>query len=294
MASDRGQKPPPVFSEKVIAFADILGFSDMVNGASDADLPGLLGLMKELGAPLDAARFYGVPPMCPCAPRLSDTLDFSITQVSDCIVISAEKSPAGVINLVNYCFGIAVRFLQRQMMVRGAIVIGRIFHQGMTIVGEGYQRAVAGEKAVRAFAKNANAEGGPFIEVGPDVIKYIAEQPDKCVRTMFEGSTHTDGSLVTIYPFHALATSPAAVVGEDFDPQRWIVSVTGSLSRWQGLRADLQRRSAGASNRVQAKFAHSLEGIDHIIARDQDRLRSLKHIIATGRKPPIGSVWGAL
>lgn len=294
MTSDRGQKPSPVFSEKVIAFVDILGFSDMVNSASDAALPDLLDLTKKLGTPLDAARFHGVPPVCPYAPRLSDTLDFSITQVSDCIVISAEKSPAGVINLVNYCFGIAVRFLQRQMMVRGAIVIGRIFHQGMTIVGEGYQRAAAGEKVVRAFAKNANAEGGPFIEVGPDVIDYIAEQGDKCVRTMFERATHTDGNLVTIYPFHALASSPAAVVGEDFDPQSWIASVTRSLSRWQSFRDDLQWRSAGTSDRVRAKFAHSLDGIDHIIARDKDRLSSLAHMIATGRKPPIGSVWGAL
>lgn len=86
---------------------------------------------------------------CPNARHEPKLLDFKVTQVSDCVIVSAEQTPAGVINLIGYCWEIARKMLAQGYLCRGAIVIGLIFREGMTTVGEGYQRAVRREKQVR-------------------------------------------------------------------------------------------------------------------------------------------------
>src|SRR5690242_13343286 len=123
-----------MYQDKFIAFVDILGFSELVmkseaggDGAPDAkyilDLTGKLGSAKER----DHFAKYG-PTHCPCAPYLSKDLDFRVTQISDCVVISAEVSPAGVINLLQHCFGIAIQILQAGHLCRGYITRGSIVH----------------------------------------------------------------------------------------------------------------------------------------------------------------------
>src|SRR6267378_3569937 len=77
----------------------------------------------------------------PFAARVRADLDFRLTQISDCVVVSTEISPAGVINLVNRCWGAVIRLLQNGLMCRGYITRGRIFHTETQVIGTGYQRA---------------------------------------------------------------------------------------------------------------------------------------------------------
>jgi hypothetical protein len=91
----------PAFSEKFIGFVDILGFKNMVAAAEDGrgmPLQTILNAAKKLGTSGERERYrQDGPRVCPCAPKLSKGLDFEITQVSDCVIVSAEISPAGLI-----------------------------------------------------------------------------------------------------------------------------------------------------------------------------------------------------
>lgn len=286
----------PRFATKVIAFIDILGFKQMVAKATDADLPELLALVGLLGKPLDIADFAHGPLVCPASRHDHRYLDFSVTQVSDCVIVSAERTPAGVINLISYCDHIAVRLMQRGHLCRGSIVIGPIYHKGTAIIGEGYQRAYASEGAVTAFSTPGLdlSGGGPFIEVAPEVLRYIADETDDCVRKMFARITHSDSSTTAIYPFHAMAESHFTTVDENFDPRKWHESISKWRALWIKQREDLARQSDASPPKVQAKFAHVVKGMDHIIERADDRIRQLDHMLMTGRLPREGSVWGML
>lgn len=286
----------PSFVVKAIAFVDIVGFSNMVETATDKDLPSLLELTDCLGKPLDAAQYIRGPIMCPNAPFLEETLDFKVTQVSDCVIVSAELSPAGVINLVHYCSNIALRIMGRRQLVRGSIVIGQIFHQGIRIIGEGYQRAVKGEGQVTLKSDPLKTEsaGGPFIEIGPDVLDYVRSQPDECVKLMLSRMTESDGTVTAIYPYNSVAESHFCEVKEDFDPYRWRESVKRWRAGWLEMRQFLSETANALPPKPKAKWQHAIKGVDHIISRADDRIRQLNHFIARGTNPPLGSTWGLL
>lgn len=289
--------PAPSFANKVIAFVDIVGFSNMVERATDHDLPGLLELVARLGKPLDAVDYHRYGPIaCPNAKYLDKALDFKITQVSDCVIVSAELSPAGVINVIHYCSNIALKMMEHRQLVRGSIVIGPIFHHGISIIGEGYQRAVKGEGRVSLMSDPLKTEsaGGPFIEIGPDVLRYIADQPDKCVKHMLLMMTETDGTVTAIYPYNSVAESHSCEVKEDFDPHYWRASVSEWRGSWMEMREFLSSMARSLPPKPAAKWQHAAKGVDHIISRADDRIRQLDNFIARGRNPPLGTVWGTL
>lgn len=288
--------PLPSFVTKVVAFVDIVGFSNMVEKATDHELPRLLELTECLGKPLDAVDYRDGPIACPNASFLDKALDFKITQVSDCVIVSAELSPAGIINLIHYCSKIAMKMMEHRQLVRGSIVIGPVFHQGIRIIGEGYQRAVKGEGRVTLMSDPLKTEsaGGPFIELGPDVLRYIADQPDKCVKHMLSMMTETDGTVTAIYPYNAVAESHFCEMKEDFDPHYWGASVSGWRDSWLEMREFLSATEKSLPPKQAAKWQHAIKGVDHIVSRADDRIRQLNHFIARGRNPSLGSTWGTL
>ena len=99
----------PQFADKFIGFVDVLGFKGMVRDSEEGrglPLPELIDALKELGNETDRKRYekHG-PTTCPGARYIRKDLDFQLSQISDCVVVSAEVSPAGVINLVSHCWG---------------------------------------------------------------------------------------------------------------------------------------------------------------------------------------------
>ena len=56
---------------------------------------------------------------CPEAPSLSPDLDFALTRQFDTVVVSAEISPAGVINVLAHCWIAALKLMGKGLMTRG-------------------------------------------------------------------------------------------------------------------------------------------------------------------------------
>lgn len=213
------------FKDKFVAFVDVLGFKKLVEAAETGKGPSLdelLEVLKKLGSPDDRNAFveYG-PTICPNSHYIQRDLDFRLTQTSDCVIISSEISPAGVINLVNHCWKTVIRLLQIGLMCRGYITRGRLFHKDTQFVGSGYQEAYEKERQVAAFKREANEGGTPFVEVDRSVCDYVANCGDHCVREMFSRHVKDDGALVALFPFQRLSHSfTVGGFGQTFDARR--------------------------------------------------------------------------
>lgn len=213
------------FKDKFIAFVDILGSKSMVETAeakSGLTVSDLRKMRTELGKPEDRKHIaeYG-PTICPESVYIRRDLDFQVTRVSDCVIVSAEVSPAGAINLVNHCWGAAMKLLSKGVMVRGYITRGPIYHEGDEFMGTGYHQALSRERDVTAFKQEADERGTPFIEVDPVVTDYVNDQDDVCVKEMFSRYVEGDGTVTAIFPFKRLSHSfMIGGFGQTFDPEK--------------------------------------------------------------------------
>lgn len=212
------------FKEKFIAFIDILGFKRLVaeteagKGFSLQQLTELVGL---LGSSTERDDFekYG-PNCCPESQRIEKNIDFRLSQVSDCVIVSAEISPAGAINLISHCWGAVIRLLQKGVMCRGYISRGAIHHTETNFIGTGYQNVLEAERQVAVFKRAADERGTPFVEVDRAVCEYISDC-DACVKEMFSRMTKSDGASVALFPFKRLSHSfLIAGFGDTFDPDK--------------------------------------------------------------------------
>lgn len=213
------------YQEKFIAYIDILGFKKLVEDSENGigmTLPELMELLKCLGTPDDVLKFkkFG-PTTCPASSCINRDLDFKLNQVSDCVVVSSEISPAGVINLVSHCWGAVLKLLQKGIMCRGYITKGKIYHTETQPIGSGYNEAVSKEKTVKAFEREADKRGTPYVELDPAVCKYVKDCSDSCVKEMFSRYVKDDGEIKALFPFQRLSHSfMIAGFGTKFDPQR--------------------------------------------------------------------------
>lgn len=176
------------FSQKFIVFFDVLGWKHHIQAANEGrglTIIELEEIITALGTSEDRSHFekYG-PTICPRAPRIRSDLDFRVTAASDCAIVSAEISPAGLINLVSHCWSACLKLLSKGMMCRGYIKRGPIHHTDKHQFGIGLNEAIEGEKNVSFFREDANDRGTPFIEVDQEIVRYVEEQPDACVKEM--------------------------------------------------------------------------------------------------------------
>jgi hypothetical protein len=273
---------------KFIAFVDILGFSDLVKAEEQGgrDLSRPLELVKLLGS----AEKKHLPSICPHSRRLAADIDFKMTQVSDCVVVSAEVSPAGVMNLAHYCFGIAIMLLNKGALCRGYITRGNIFHDDHQFIGTGYVHAVQNEKSVAFMRADAQEEGTPFIQIDETVTAYVRDESDDCVRKMFARIVRSDESYTAIYPFEAMSKIPSALITWDFNPREWKENLQKSLGyREQDLVVFEQAEYLAVDEKAKKKVRHYKRGLEEVIHRLRIREAALDKMIATGIIPYGGS-----
>lgn len=213
------------FADKFIAYIDILGFKKLVADAengSGISLSKILKLLECFGTGKERERFeeHG-PTCCPMALYQQRNLDFRLTQVSDCAIVSAEVSPAGAINLLSHCWDVVIELLQHGIMCRGYIKRGLIYHTEKHLLGTGYQDTYLAEANVGAFKREADERRTPFVEVDASVSNYINTHGDACVKEMFSRFARKDETTVALFPFQRLSHSfIVAGYGRTFDAER--------------------------------------------------------------------------
>jgi hypothetical protein len=254
------------FSEKFIAFIDVLGFKKLVE-ASEAgtgmSLPELLDLVRKLGSNDDRRKYESAGPICcPQSSYLQRNLDFRVTQVSDCAVVSAEISPAGVINLIHHCSTAVLLLLEKGVMCRGYVTRGSIYHTDADVMGSGYHQAYSNEKSVSVFKREADERGTPFVQVSHEVSEYIERCGDSCVKEMFARSVKSDGPAVALFPFQSLSHS-------------FLLSVFNAKREWEEnnrVRDLLNRLKAGVMTHVDASNIDALRKAEHYIRAIEGQL----------------------
>jgi len=213
------------FEEKFIGFIDILGFKSLVASAecgSGIRLPELMDLLNELGSKNDEEQIskFG-PKICPGSSCIRKDMNFRVTQISDCAIVSSEISPAGAINLISHCWGAVINLLSKGIMCRGYITKGSVYHENGQIIGSGYNSAYDSESKVSAFKRDADDLGTPFVEVAPEIHEYILGETDECVVMMYKRMVKSDGGITALFPFQRLSHSftIGGIYGE-FNPDK--------------------------------------------------------------------------
>lgn len=215
----------PQYTDKFIAYLDVLGWKSLVSASEEGrglSLSEISEIVDDLGTDEDIEHFKQFGPMiCPRAPRIQKDMDFRITSVSDNVFVSVEVSPAGIINLISHCTTACFKLLSKGIMCRGYIKRGKIYHTPKQQFGTGLSDVVEREKQVSIFKNDVDERGTPFIEVDAEVVQYIGQQPDRCVKDMFSRMTKSEGDLTAIFPFQRLNHS-FAIAGFDvtFDPEK--------------------------------------------------------------------------
>jgi|CXWL01.1.fsa_nt_gi hypothetical protein len=261
----------PQFKEKFIAFVDILGFKQMVAAAERGgrpDLNTILRLREKLGRSKDHRdiREHG-PCICPSAPFIHKDLDFQLSQVSDCAVISAEISPAGAINLISHIWTSVLSLMIEGVMCRGYVTRGRIHHEGMNFVGSGYPAAYDNESQTTAFKQKADERGTPFVELDKSVCDYVTQSGDPCVKMMFGRLVRSESGASAIFPFKRLAHSfIVAGPGTTFDPQKELFSNENMRNTIHRLREQIFTYVDQTNSRAMEKASQYARMLDEQIA----------------------------
>lgn len=259
------------FEDKFIAFVDVLGFKSMVEASelgTGMPLPDLMTCLSKLGTKKDEAHFeqYG-PTTCPQSRCIQENLDFRLTQISDCVIVSSEVSPAGVINLVSHCWGAVIELLMHGIMCRGYITKGSIFHKEGQVIGSGYQRAFESESGVSAFKLKADERGTPFVEVDPVVCEFVERETDHCVREMFSRMTKTEQGTTALFPFKRLSHS--FVIGgfsREFDPGKEKAANENVRKLLRSLKERILKYVDQENSRAVSKVRHYIHALDAQLA----------------------------
>jgi hypothetical protein len=262
--------PAPVYRDKFVAFIDVLGFKQLIERSTSGEgepLSEVLAILKAFGTSNERAVFekYG-PTLCPCSEAIERNLDFRLTQISDCVIVSCEVSPAGVINLLSHCSKVVIGLLLKGVMCRGYVTRGPIFHSDTQIIGTGYQSAYEKEGGVSAFKREADERGTPFVQVDPSIVNYVLSETDECVRTMYGRMVKSDGVVSAIFPFerfsHSFTIGGFGSGDTTFDPEKEHRSNDIVRSTILKLKERVQARVDPNNAKATAKLHHYLSILD--------------------------------
>lgn len=253
------------FSNKFVAFVDVLGFKDMVRNAESGagrSLTELMDLLQILGNPeLQERVLKSGPTFCPCSAKMAEDLDYRVTQISDCVIISAEESPSGVLQVIQHCWLTTLNLLHKGILCRGFITRGSVFHTDRQVIGTAYINAYEKERGVSVFRQHEEQRGTPFIELASEVVEYVNNTCDQCVQKMFERMTKTHDGLTAIFPFKTLQHS--FLIGEREEE----VELAANEKVRQGIISLIDRILEQAAPDAKAE-----EKISHYLAILQDQL----------------------
>lgn len=163
-----------LYEDRVVSFVDVLGFRSLL-----ARMPNEPDLFETIRGALESIREHGI------SSRQAVLLDKSYlptgleaTGFSDCYTVSARKGSELLI--VNLTRQLVLCLLEAGIISRGAIVIGKLYHQ---------HPVVFGQALVDAYELETSATHYPRV--------LVTEQVVKCIRHLDEkySTTYSDGII---------------------------------------------------------------------------------------------------
>ena len=113
-----------MYSDRYVAFVDILGFSAIVRKIEhDAT-------SHRINALADALRAIGSH-----HPSLNGGDDFQFQTFSDSIVISSATTPTGLLHIFHSISELFIDLLKPGLLIRGAVAKGKLYHDQFVMFG---------------------------------------------------------------------------------------------------------------------------------------------------------------
>jgi hypothetical protein len=128
------------YTERYVAFVDILGFSTIVNETvgDSARFDSLLTVLETIGI-----FVRGLPA----------TADSEFQAFSDSIVVSTNACPPGLTMISEVLTNLALGLMPNGYLVRGAIAKGKLYHKGSVMFGPAFLEAYSIEQSVARFPR---------------------------------------------------------------------------------------------------------------------------------------------
>jgi hypothetical protein len=172
---------PATYQDRIVSFIDILGFADAIERSATDPV-----LTEAIHAALRTAPFSSPlhgPPHYPAGMSYSPTM--KSTNFSDSIVISAERSAAGLLTIIEMSRAFSCVLLQLGMLARGGVAGGPLIHEDRLIFGPGLVSAYRLESRVAKVAR---------IILDADTMAFAREcgRADATVADYLEASLRVD------------------------------------------------------------------------------------------------------
>ena len=132
------------YSERYVAFVDILGFSEIVRQSDSDKTPkrydALVKTLSEIGTRESSAdEIIGV--------------DFQFQSFSDSIVLSTTANPTGLIYLLSTIIELSIRLLRNGLLLRGGMAKGKLHHNGGVMFGPAFLEAYRIENMIAKYPR---------------------------------------------------------------------------------------------------------------------------------------------
>src|SRR5689334_8037509 len=158
------------YREKYVVFIDMLGFSRLIAKVA-ADV-------RERHRVIEALKL--VKNTCCHNPAI----DMRFTYFSDCIVLSAERSPHALWEIFQSIELLAFNLLQYDVFVRGGLTVGPTHHS---------EHFVFGTSVVEAYNLEKYRACQPLVLLSPDVVRDVKKQGANFAQWIKEDGRDEDG-----------------------------------------------------------------------------------------------------
>lgn len=136
------------YRDRYVALLDILGFSDLTAKADGH--PNWRAWLRECISALNTTL-----------PTHVETNGFRFAQFSDTIVMSAYRSPQGLLSIIGGCTMLTTNMLNRGILLRGGVAAGNFHHD---------ERMMFGPALIRAHSHDKRG-APPHIALDPSVLE---------------------------------------------------------------------------------------------------------------------------
>ena len=215
------------YEDRIVAVLDVLGWEAAIERSTrDSSLIKILGIAQNLlAAPAtrnsSRQKFDG-----------QDTKEgVRVTQLSDTIIISAPLTWTGIDHILRHLGLVTATFLQQDLLIRGAIVHGQVYHRDFGVFGPALIAAHDGEKLTRY----------PRVTIDP-LLAEVAMEMDK-----------VDDGEAREYLYHHKnwRTDDDGVVFYDFlQPLNAMSGFEGQFENGSNARLNLSRAKALATKNI--------------------------------------------
>jgi hypothetical protein len=164
-----------MYSDRYIAFVDILGFSSIVRQSehdqTSKRFDALVSTLTEIGSH---------------HPSINESDDFQFQSFSDSVVMSSASTLTGLVQILSSISDLAIRLLKTSLLIRGAIAKGKLYHKQPIIFGPAlldaynsevniakFPRVVLMRKVYEDFQKIAGSMKHPQVLLAEDGPPYL-------------------------------------------------------------------------------------------------------------------------